>query len=138
MKPWRLAILLAGCAVAGVGAWWLATRGVAASPLMCGLNRWTGLHCPGCGMTRAAYSLLHGHPWQAFRFNPLGMVVLPLLGLMALPEIIGWVKNEPPKRWVRLNHRWAMVLVVAVIAFGILRNLPWAPFHWLAPTSLAK
>ncbi len=138
MKKKRLAIVVAGLAMTGFGAWWLATWGAADSPAICGLNRWTGYHCPGCGMTRAAEAFLHGDWWQAFRFNPLGILVMPLLAAMALPEIIGWVKDEPPKRWLRLNHRWAIALAVAVIAFGVLRNLPWVPFSYLAPTSLAE
>src|SRR5438309_1565626 len=39
----------------------------------------TGLHCPGCGMTRCAAALVHGDLEQALAYNPLFVVLLPFL-----------------------------------------------------------
>jgi len=38
-----------------------------------------GVRCPGCGMTRALSCAMHGDFRQAVRYNPLVVVVLPLL-----------------------------------------------------------
>ena len=46
---------------------------------ICIIKRLTGHNCPGCGMTRAISSASHGHFTQAFRYNKLVGIVLPLL-----------------------------------------------------------
>lgn len=44
--------------------------------------------CPGCGLTRAAFALAHGHVGEALRLHPLSVVLVPAvvaaLGLNAL------------------------------------------------------
>src|ERR1700691_5225571 len=47
---------------------------------ICLFHRLTGLNCPGCGGTRAAYQLLHGHLLPALRDNAL--FILALFALM--------------------------------------------------------
>jgi len=37
----------------------------------CLFKRLTGSPCPSCGFTRGTLSLLHGHPVQAWLYNPL-------------------------------------------------------------------
>ena len=46
----------------------------------------TGRECYGCGMTRAVFSAIHFHFSEAFYYNKLFLIVLPLL-------IYIWVKN---------------------------------------------
>ena len=46
---------------------------------VCPFRALTGLPCPGCGMTRAWISLLHGDLSAAFRFHPLFWAVPVLL-----------------------------------------------------------
>src|SRR5437868_6629473 len=45
----------------------------------CLLYALTGLFCPGCGATRCTAALLHGDIDQAFAYNPLFVIALPLL-----------------------------------------------------------
>jgi hypothetical protein len=40
----------------------------------CPFRALTGLLCPLCGSLRAAHALLHGHPVDAFVFNPFVFV----------------------------------------------------------------
>jgi Protein of unknown function (DUF2752) len=89
----------------------------------CFFRKITGLECPGCGMTRGTYALLHGRFLDAFLFNPVGMILLPL-GFIGLSfEVIAWVMNRPPV--FRLNPgRWgAAVLGIIVITWWVGRNL---------------
>ena len=44
----------------------------------------TGLPCNGCGLLRAAHSLLHGEVHRALSFNPLVFVASPLFAMLAL------------------------------------------------------
>ncbi|MBC8003272.1 MAG: DUF2752 domain-containing protein [Opitutaceae bacterium] len=99
----------------------------------CVFHQLTGLNCPGCGMTRAAYAMLHGRVGEAFRFNPLGMVLLPVASLGAGIEIVGWIRGKPLPFRLRAGVKGAWVIVAIIIGFGILRNLPWWPFTLLAP-----
>ncbi len=46
---------------------------------VCPFRALTGLPCPGCGMTRAWISLLHGDLSAAFRFHPFFWAVPVLL-----------------------------------------------------------
>ncbi len=93
----------------------------------------TGLHCPGCGMTRAAVAALHGHLGVACRFNPLGMVLLPLALVGIAIELLGWVRGKPLPCRLQLGAYGGWCIAVAVIVFWILRNLPWWPCTLLAP-----
>src|SRR5690242_18001165 len=49
----------------------------------CALYETTGLLCPGCGCLRALHQLLHGNVVQAFRFNALLVLSLPLFASLA-------------------------------------------------------
>src|SRR5215217_7116814 len=91
----------------------------------CTFHKLTGLHCPGCGMTRAAHAGLHGEIVQAFRFNPVGVVLLPLACVGLGIEILGWVRGKPLPFRLGVGARGAWWIVGIVIGFWILRNFPW-------------
>jgi hypothetical protein len=87
----------------------------------CPFNWATGLYCPGCGALRAIHFLLHGHLGHAFGMNPLMVVSLPFLGLLALRPRLAFVPAVP---WVAAT---------VLLAYGIARNIPALPFELLAP-----
>ncbi|HUJ72705.1 MAG TPA: DUF2752 domain-containing protein [Verrucomicrobiae bacterium] len=88
----------------------------------CYFHEWTGWYCPGCGTTRALHQLVHGHVTAAFRFNPLAISLLPLVGYLAIRGQLSTMKTI-----------WIWVLLAVIIAFGVLRNIPAYPFTLLAP-----
>lgn len=45
-------------------------------PGVCALNELTGVPCPGCGLTRAWVSALHGGLGESLAHHPLGWLVL--------------------------------------------------------------
>ncbi len=49
----------------------------------CAWRDLTGLRCPGCGLSRATYHLLHGELWPALQLNPLAPLVPLMFGGMA-------------------------------------------------------
>lgn len=96
----------------------------------CPFHWLTGLYCPGCGATRAMHALAHFDVAGALAMNPLLVLALPVVALL-LAGSAGWL----PARQRLLSSRLldARPWAVAVIAFAVARNLPWAPFAWLAP-----
>lgn len=61
---------------------------VAHGPTVCLFRNLFGRPCPGCGMTRAFFSLLHGDFAAAWEYNRLAMIVAPLLLYLYIKEVI--------------------------------------------------
>jgi len=96
---------------------------------ICLFHKLTGLNCPGCGGTRAAYALLHGNFPLALKDNALFVLLIPAVALRGLwfagKKFLGRpVGDFFPAKWL-----W-LLLAVAVI-FTVLRNLP--AFAFLSP-----
>lgn len=87
----------------------------------------------GCGMTRAMRALVVGEYSQAFGYNPLGVIVFPLLFGMAIVDGVLWVLQRPLWFWPRLDQRCGIAGLVVVVVYVVARNLPYWPFSLLAP-----
>ena len=129
----RIAVLLSPIALAlAVAAVYAVNPARAAVPL-CLVHAFTGLHCPGCGMTRALHALLHGDVALALRSNALLFVALPLLAYLFAAE---WFKALRRKAVLPTGNvpkaLWVSVLALALV-FCVLRNLPVEPFIWWVP-----
>jgi hypothetical protein len=101
---------------------WLPVTGIG---IPCPFHELTGFYCPGCGFTRVALSLLKLDFYQAFRYNPLVLLILPLY-------ITYTMANKKQMR--RTSHVIMIVMLTVTLTFGLLRNTP--AFDWLAPTAL--
>ncbi len=51
-------------------------------PTLCPSKRFLDLECPGCGLTRATQHFLHGEWEVALDYNPLVVVVVPILAFL--------------------------------------------------------
>jgi len=121
-------MLLVGV-VASILVWIPATRRVIPP---CAFRELTGVYCPGCGTTRMLEALLHGDIGTALAMNPLGLVLLPLIGYVLVRdtfEFLGLARlpELPSRRWLLVT------LAVTVLAYWVLRNIPVHPFTLLAP-----
>jgi len=94
----------------------------------CRFNDWTGLQCPGCGMTRATHHLLHGRVEKAFYFNAFYVATLPGLVLWGVWWIRHWWSERTlTPRAIRLNAWLGGGVLAAWLAFWLVRNLPGWP-----------
>jgi len=85
----------------------------------------TGWYCPGCGITRALLSLIELQFYQAFRYNMLAVILLPF-------GIVYFIYLFILKRNKKIPNIILYFILIIVILFGILRNIP--IFSYLAPT----
>jgi len=96
----------------------------------CFFHQLTGLYCPGCGVQRSFHALLNGHILTAINYNLLFILFLPLIIYFII--LFLWGKKHPATS-VIYRANFSMTVVIVVISFWVLRNLPFAPFSWLAP-----
>ncbi len=98
----------------------------------CPFHTVTGLYCPGCGSQRAAHDILNGDLLAGLQHNALIILVGAVLlieGVILLLQSVFSMKIYNP-----LHNTWFVRLIlVVVILFWILRNLPYEPFAYLAP-----
>lgn len=90
----------------------------------------TGLYCPGCGITRLCLSLFEGDVYQAFRYNPIIFIDLPILFILFVLNIF-FKKNKNIKK---ITDVIIIFLATITIIFGVIRNIP--IFSFLAPTQI--
>ncbi|MEN6617584.1 MAG: DUF2752 domain-containing protein [Syntrophorhabdus sp.] len=55
-------------------------------PVFCPFHILTGIHCPGCGMTRAILSLMAGNMADAFLYNPFCFFLIFVILISVIPE----------------------------------------------------
>jgi hypothetical protein len=96
---------------------------------ICQFHRLTGLNCPGCGMTRALYALLHGDLLTALRDNALLVLAIPTALARGLWLAVKRKPGQPAAHFLPGQYLW--VLLFIALAFTILRNLP--IFAFLSP-----
>ena len=111
--------------------WWI-DPGQMGLPV-CAFHTVTGLHCPGCGATRATHELLHSRLLSALQDNALWVLTLPLALYAAVSETryLGWGRRLPGNL---VSRPWFFIVIgVVAVVFGVLRNVPSYPFNLLAP-----
>lgn len=92
----RLLKVAGACLISVVSAW------IFAAPVNgCVVRFFTGIPCPSCGMTRAAFSLLRFDFCMAFYYHPLVYLLLPL-SLWVIIRYIFWGILPTDKRYIRL------------------------------------
>lgn len=83
-----------------------------------------GVYCPLCGGLRAVNDLAHGHLGAAAGSNLLFVLALPLL-------VVAWAlwlrdrARGSTRDLVNLSTRQLWAVGVVMVAFMVVRNLPW-------------
>lgn len=107
-----------------------------AYPIPCMFHALTGLYCPGCGSGRACYALLHGHIYEAFCYNPLMLILLPFFAVYLAARCIDWVVTGGDHIDRKIPFKLLLVILMIVMVYGGVRNIPLFPFNLLAPGGL--
>ena len=117
-------LIVAGAAIAALaGAVYLYFHNPHSYPLPCVFYSLTGFYCPGCGAGRASYSLLHGRFLDAFCYNPV-------------MTVIDWAITGGDHIDQKISVKFVAGILIFVLLFGIVRNIPVYPFNLLVPGGL--
>jgi hypothetical protein len=122
----------------GVGVYVLATvppTAVSWYP-KCTFHVGTGLHCPGCGATRSAHALLNGRPLAALQYNLFAPFLLAAALFVTVRALVSWALRTPLPHGPPIRTFWLWLLLAAVVAYAVARNIPSEPFTHLAPKEI--
>lgn len=90
--------------------------------LKCPLKLTTGFECAGCGVQRALHELLHLRFLEAFKFNPLFVISIPILLIVV---VINLSKNETLKQILKRffgSKTFIFLVLIIVLLFSLLKN----------------
>jgi hypothetical protein len=83
----RRDLLMAGIGIATIAASFVYAPWVHNGPVLCPFRYFTGLPCPGCGLTRSFCAMSQGHFCDAMAFHILGPVLFAGL-LVGIPLVL--------------------------------------------------
>lgn len=99
---------------------------------VCLLYATTGLHCPGCGLTRGFHALFRGDVLGALHYNALLPVYVAAAAYFGLALLLVAVHGRGLS--FKFFKPWMVyAFLAALVVFAVLRNLPYYPFTLLAP-----
>ncbi len=95
----------------------------------CIFHEITGLYCPGCGITRALFSLFELNIKKALQYNILIFILSPFLLYYVIISIKNWLLF---KKQTKIITNWILyIILIITVLFGILRNI--SCFDFLRP-----
>ncbi len=88
----------------------------------CIFNTITGYLCPACGISRMCVSILKLEFWEAFYYNKLIFLLIPLFCYFLVKWSIDYVKkgkitNSETEKII------IWIVIVLLVIFGIVRNI---------------
>lgn len=87
----------------------------------CPVKTLTGFDCPGCGSQRALHALLTGRVVDAWHYNAILFILVPVAAVMVVAELM---RDSHPRFYRRMTSQWTVAAVIAaVIVWTIARNV---------------
>lgn len=81
----------------------------------------TGFRCPGCGTQRAIHQLLHLNIGEAFRYNALFVVSIPILLFMLITYKL---RAKFPRLYkFSLSLPFSLTILIIIILWWVFRNI---------------
>lgn len=104
------------------GAYWF-NHSQASSPLFCPILKFTGIPCPGCGMTRSFLALAQGDLEGAIAFHLFGPLVFAACAGLALHIAIELYTQQEIRypgldRWLRAKRVPLLTFLVVILYHG--------------------
>lgn len=99
-------------------------------PTGCLFNKATGFYCAGCGISRCVHALLKGKLQIAMHQNLLFITVFPLSILWLT---IRFYILKIPENLNKYDKAVIILLIIIVLSFTVLRNIPAQCFQFLRP-----
>ena len=121
-----------GAMVTGSAAVWYFDPTKAGFFPVCPLYSLTGFACPGCGLTRGFHALFHGDVLTALDFNALIPVWTAIFGYVFVSLALLAVRGKGLPMWPTWP-RFLWTFMIALLVFGVVRNIPIYPFSILFP-----
>ena len=88
----------------------------------CLLRIFTGLPCPGCGMTRAWVHVAHGDVLTAFQYNLFGPIGMAVAAWIVLYVGVALARRRPPERILSVvDPRIVLGLVLVWLTYSAVR-----------------
>ena len=88
-----------------------------AMPGACTFKRFTGIDCPGCGLTRCFICLMHGEFARAWSYNPAGIVFFGVVAFQV--PFRGWQlwRLKTGRDEFQLGHRadWVIIGIAGLL-----------------------
>lgn len=98
----------------------------------CPLYVTTGIYCPGCGSQRATHQLLQFNLFGVLQQNVLYFLGILVLGYHGI--ITGLNAYFKKNIYNYIYHpKTPIIILVIIIIYWVLRNIPYYPFTILAP-----
>ncbi len=90
--------------------------------LFCPINKFLGIYCPGCGLSRMILNILHLDFARAFSSNCLAFVMIPVFLFLYLHHCYRYIRynDSSTKKWEEITY---YVLIGLFLAFAVVRNL---------------
>jgi hypothetical protein len=98
----------------------------------CPLYVTTGIYCPGCGSQRATHELLHFNLLGVLKQNALYVLGLLILAYHLIVSLYNSIFHKNVYNYI-YHPKTPWILLIIILVFWILRNLPFYPFNLLAP-----
>lgn len=94
----------------------------------CPTYKYLGIYCSGCGSQRAIHDLLHLRFRDALSHN---LLLIPAVILILIELYMRIV--TPHKKSILYRRTAPIVVLIVLLLFMIIRNIPKEPFTFLAP-----
>ncbi len=91
------------------------------------------IYCCGCGATRALEDLMHFRILQALDHNIFFVISLPFVSYYFFKEYVRIATGKDIITFVKLKPNTTIIILIIILLFGIIRNIPFYPFTILAP-----
>lgn len=94
----------------------------------CAFKTLTHLNCPSCGVSRMCVSISHDDIKSAFYYNQVLIFLTPLIALYYIFYQIRYIRTGQ-RKISKLENNTMILIIVILIIYGIVRNLPFYPYR---------